>query len=194
MSTKNFFFLGLFAIAVVGFAACAADKDCGLHGVADTDGKTCICDDGYEYDADGVCNVVTEHKFVATWDVTDKCGTFAAINYPVVAEHGSTDTDLKVSLNGFGGTSAQGGFLNPVIADVVGTSFTVVRQNPDGLEYVENTAGVVIDSVRYLVSATGTIDATKTPNEIAVDYWYIRTSHNFVPRDSVSCKATYKKK
>jgi hypothetical protein len=193
MSTKNFLFFGLFAFAVLGFTACesdpCADKDCGT-GVCDTDG-TCICDPGYEYDANGSCSVVTEHKFEGSWNVTDVCGSATPTTFSCAITHNGSDVDSKVGITNFGGDSGQGGIQKLVIADVTGTSLTVERQNPDGIEYVKNNQNVIVDSLRYWVKGSGTIDVTKTKPEMTINYMFISTKVNGVGIDSITCTAKY---
>jgi hypothetical protein len=189
MSTKNFFFFGLFAFAVLGFTACESDpcakKDCGTSGVCDTDG-TCICDAGYEYDANGSCSVVTEHKFVGSWNVTDVCATTpnpTTITYSSASIHGTSEVDGKVNITSFGGTAAQGGFLAPIVADVTGTSVTIASQNPDGPES---------DGSKFFVSGSGTIDETKTPAVMTVAYKIEKQVAGAVT-STLNCTATFKK-
>jgi hypothetical protein len=189
MSTKNFFFLGLFAFALIGFSACESDpckdKDCGT-GDCDVADGTCLCDAGYEYDAAGSCKVVTEHKFVATWNVTDVCATApnpTTIAYPAIIGHGTSETDLKISFTGFAGTSAQGGFGKAVEATVSGTTITIARQNPDGTEPTGE---------KFFVSGTGTIDATVTPAVMKITYKF-EEEKTGSPTGFVNCVATYKK-
>ncbi len=159
MSTKIFFFLALFAVVALTFTACEKDpcknKDCGF-GVCLTDGA-CDCDPGYEYDRDGSCKVVVEHKFTGNFLVNETCSNSGtAAPYNVSIGHGASETDLDVLINGFYGPASSGGFISAVKAKVNGKNITIARQEPDG--------------DKFFVEGSGVIDDTATPNKITMSY------------------------
>jgi hypothetical protein len=161
MSTKNFFFFFLLAFAVVGFTACESDKckdkDCG-EGICLDDGA-CDCNDGYEYDAKGECKTLIEHKFVGGYIATETCSLSGqATPYGVSVAHGTSETDLKVTIKGAYGKDTDGSdFYQTVVnATVSGSSLTIASQDPDG------------DG--FFIEGTGTIDTTSTPDKITMSY------------------------
>jgi hypothetical protein len=98
----------------------------------------------------------------------------------VVIGHGSSETDSKVNLNGFGGTTAQGGFIQPVVADVNGTLLSIARQNPDGTEP---------DGSKYYVSGDATFDPATS--KIVMTYKFERDSAGVIT--NINCAANYTK-
>lgn len=198
MSTKHFFLLTLFAVTL-SFYACetdpCADKDCGTFGTCDTDG-TCLCDAGYEYDANGSCTVSTEGKFSGIYSTADTCATTpqTIITYDLIVGGGSNPSDGNIEFTNFGGTPSQGGIVKPVVGKVDVNTITIARQNPDGVEYIKNTNGVVVDSVRYHVSGTGSINTAVTPKVISIAYKFEQTTLSTGLTESVNCKLTGKLK
>lgn len=77
MSKKLFLFSALlFGMTVALVPACNGDKcpdTCGF-GICLEDGA-CDCDPGYEYDADGICNVLIQSKFVGIYTASENCVT-----------------------------------------------------------------------------------------------------------------------
>ena len=159
MSKKLFLLPALLLGAMVLFApACGeddpcADKDCG-SGICDLDGN-CNCDPGYEYDAEGLCNVVSRDKFVGNYTVNETCSNSGtATPYPVGITAGASITE--VALSGFYGPVSGGGFVAAVQATINGSEITIERQEPD--------------NDNFFVEGSGSIDASKTPVVITITY------------------------
>ncbi len=156
--SKKLFILPLFlfgAFLLTTTTSCGdkcKDKDCVSGTCLDGD---CDCDAGYEVDDKGICNVEVRTKFLGTYTVSENCSNSGqAAPYLVGATAGAGISD--VSLSGFYGPSADGGFVAPVKATVDGTSITIARQNPDG-------------DVIYVVGS-GSIDVSKTPVVMTLTY------------------------
>ncbi len=158
MSKKLFILPALILGAMVIFAPACGDKcekkDCGFGICEETDGS-CNCDPGYEYDADGSCKVESRTKFIGNWTVNETCSNSgAAAPYPVGISGGS---DISgISMLGFYGPTAAGGFVAAVKATVEGNTVTIARQQPD--------------NDKIYVEGSGTIDVSTTPNKITMSY------------------------
>lgn len=104
------------------------DVDCGANGICDA--GVCNCDPGYELGTDDKCSVETRSKIVGNYLVNETCsnsGTAPAYN--VTVSNGTAANE--VTILGFYGPAAQGGFVAPVKATVDGTTITIDRQEPD---------------------------------------------------------------
>lgn len=155
MSKKLFLFSALLMGLMVALVpACNSDKcpdTCG-SGVCLDDGS-CNCDPGYEYDADGICTVLTQDKFVGLYTVSENCS-----NAPYIVEIVVNADVSKVGIKNFWDV-----FQAQVIASISGTSITIARQEPDNDKFfVEgtgtlstNAAGKTVVSLSYTVSDEG---------------------------------------
>jgi hypothetical protein len=94
--------------AIVGlsmaFASCTSDPCKDLDGKCGTGTcfeGACVCDEGYEADAAGICNAQWADKFVGTYTGTDVCpsGTFDLSPAAIIT---ATAAD-KISITNFGG-------------------------------------------------------------------------------------------
>ena len=90
--------------AMTMFAACEADPCKDLYskcGSGTCFEGSCVCDEGYEADAEGICNTTWANKFVGSYTGKDVCpsGTFT-LNTPAVVTETAAD---KVSISNFGG-------------------------------------------------------------------------------------------
>jgi hypothetical protein len=127
------------------------DVVCGDNGTCDE--GLCICDAGYEQDADGLCNVKWSTKFVGTnVAVADTCygdnGAFSA-NYNMTITNDTTATMLSTTnLGGFGATN---------VVDMVATSSTTVSINDT-------------DVAQRLFTGTGTISGSTLSLNYVVTY------------------------
>lgn len=171
MSKKLFLFSALmFGMMVALVPACTGDKcpdTCG-NGVCLEDGA-CDCDPGYEYDADGICTVLTQDKFTGFFTVSENCS-----NNPYLVEIVVNADVTKVGIKNFWDV-----FQNQVIATISGTTITIARQEPDNDKFfVEgtgtlstNTSGKAVISLSYTVKdedpvmSTGTKSCTATFTE-----------------------------
>jgi hypothetical protein len=151
MSKKLFLFSALlFGMTIALVPACNGDKcpdTCG-NGICLEDGA-CDCDPGYEYDTDGICNVLTQSKFVGVYTASENC-----VTGPYLVEIVANTDVTKVGIKSFWKL-----FQNQVIATVDGTTLTIARQEPDNDNFfVEgsgtlstNTAGKTVISLNYTV-------------------------------------------
>lgn len=91
--------------AMTMFAACESDPCKDLEGKCGNGScfeGTCVCDQGYEADAEGVCNVQWSAKFVGTYTGTD-CGF--PLSSPVIIAATAAD---KIDITNFGGFQIVG--------------------------------------------------------------------------------------
>jgi hypothetical protein len=139
MSKKLFFLPVLMLLAIAVMTPSCGDKcekkECANGQCDDVDG-TCLCDAGYEYDADGACNVKSQDKFVGNYIVNEDCSTAP---YNVAVSAGSTITTINFS-------NFWDVFQKPVVATIEGNVVTIARQEPD--------------SDKFFVEGSGTYDPT----------------------------------
>ncbi len=150
---KNLFLLFALALGVfVSLNSCGEkdaceDKDCG-NGIC-VDG-TCDCDAGYEYDADGNCNVETRAKLFGNYEVTETDPLCSNDPTPYLA---------KIETDAAGVTSIK--ITNFYASgDVVGT--------------VSNDSKIAIASQDlgsdYTVSGNGTIETVSGKIQLTMNY------------------------
>lgn len=141
MSKKLFFlpFLMLLAITLIA-PACDGDKcakkDCGTGTCDDVDG-TCLCDPGYEYDADGSCKVETRAKLIGKFDTSEKCDTeTSSTPYTITIEAGTATTEVRIFnfFNAYASTAVN--------ATVDGVNLTIAKQKPVSTVEVEGTGTI----------------------------------------------------
>lgn len=149
---KNFISLCLFAGALF-IASCNTDPcnnvECGTQGACDA--GACVCDTGYEKDANGLCNTAIRTKFLGSWVVSDTCTNSGTSSYTVTATAGTDIT--QVNLINFWDV-----FNNPVVATITNSkTFVINNQEPDNDNFfVESVGdGMMMDNgqlhVRYVV-------------------------------------------
>lgn len=134
--------LSLLAVGAMGLYSCVDDPckdvDC-VNGTCDGVTGACICDDGYETDADGICNTLVVTKFLGQWNTTEDCSQSAPFSYNITITAGTAVNTIRIS-------NFWGLFVNSVNATVSGNTVTIPSQEPD--------------SDGYTVSGTGTISGT----------------------------------
>ena len=162
MSKKLFLFSALlFGMTVALVPACNGDKcpdTCGF-GICLEDGA-CDCDPGYEYDTDGICNVLIQSKFVGIYTASENC-----VTGPYLVEIVTNADVTKVGIKSFWKL-----FQNQVIATVDGTTLTIARQEPDNDNFfVEgsgtlstNASGKKVISLNYTVKDEDPMDPSTT--------------------------------
>lgn len=142
MSKRLFLLPALFLGAMIMFTPACGDKcdkkDCG-NGICDEVDGSCNCDPGYEYDADGNCNVLSQDKYIHTFTVTEDC---SAAPYLVQILRGGGVTDLLLK-------NVWEQFQNSVTATIDGNTITIPRQEPDGDKFFVQGSGT------YAVNANG---------------------------------------
>ncbi len=92
--------------AMTMFAACESDPCKDLDGKCGTGTcfeGSCVCDEGYEADAEGICNLTWANKFTGSYLGSDVCpsGTFA-LNTPCVISETAADKVTMTNFAGFG--------------------------------------------------------------------------------------------
>jgi hypothetical protein len=125
--------------AMTMFASCESDP------CKDLDGKcgsgqcfegTCVCDEGYEPDAAGVCNDTWAKKFVGSYTGQDVCpsGTFQ-LNAPAVVTETAAD---KVSITNFAGFNSvtKAVVVRAAAGDVSATQLSIDDTDPAGRKFV----------------------------------------------------------
>jgi hypothetical protein len=128
--------LPMFVGSLLMFAACGesdpcADVICGTGGQC-LEGE-CICDAGYEKDADNQCNALVLDRIAGAYTVVEDCSNSAADTY--VASIAKVDaTNFKI-------TKFWNLFQNQVNATIEDDgSFKIARQEPDNDKFfVEGT-------------------------------------------------------
>jgi hypothetical protein len=119
---KKLLFPALVGLAMA-FTSCQSDPCKDLDGKCGTGTcfeGSCVCDEGYEPDASGICNAQWADKFAGSYTGTDVCpsGTFT-LNTPAVITATAAD---KISISNFGGFASL-------------TKATVVRANASDQRY-----------------------------------------------------------
>lgn len=138
---KNFINLCLLVSALF-LASCEQDpcRDvvCGDNGTC-TEG-TCICDTGYELNADGQCNTEIRAKFLGQWVVSENCTGSGTSTYTVTSANG-TDI-MQANIINF-----WNAFSNPVVLTLTSSNtFVINLQEPDADGFfVESTSAGTID-------------------------------------------------
>jgi len=159
-------FLSFAALMTFLATSCNTDpcKDivCGDFGACDE--GICICNAGYEQDADGLCNVEMREKFIAIFTVDDSCTTTGndsytiTINKPTDASAGITE----ITISEFWEFNAK------IEATVSGSTISIARQEPDSDGfYVEGEGTISSDET----TVTMTFKATNEndPQNIIID-------------------------
>ena len=118
--------------AMTMFASCEADPCKDLDGKCGTGTcfeGACVCDEGYEADAAGICNNTWASKFVGSYTGKDVCpsGTFQ-LNSPAVFTETAAD---KVSISNFAGFASTVAFS---VARVNATDESATKLVIDGTD------------------------------------------------------------
>jgi hypothetical protein len=135
---KKLLFPVLFG-AMTMFAACEADPCKDLDGKCGTGTcfeGTCVCDEGYEPDAAGVCNDTWAKKFAGSYTGQDVCpsGTYN-LNTPAVVTETAAD---KISISNFAGFASvtKATVVRAAAADVSATKLDINDTDPAGRKFV----------------------------------------------------------
>ncbi|MDX2284850.1 MAG: hypothetical protein NW241_11850 [Bacteroidia bacterium] len=165
---------GMFALTGCNPEACK-DVDCGTYGSCldvDLDGTgDCICETGYEQNADGKCNDRVTAKFVGSYNAVEQCtntvtgGTFT-FNYTVDIEQ-SGPVVSRIILEGLGDLACDNS-ASPAKAEinatVAGSSLSI-----DAANYCKDNFPANIQFSGYQFQQTnGTISADR--NTITLNY------------------------
>lgn len=143
-----------FLLSMVVFSTSCGDTDpckdvtCGDHGTCFEGG--CVCDDGYEQDANGQCTVLSVSKFLGQFNVAEDCSNSPASSYTITITQGIGASDVNIS-------NFWGLFQNSVKATVNGNQITIARQEPD--------------SDKFFVQGTGTL-AVEAGNKTVITFSY----------------------
>ena len=136
-----------------------AKKICGNGTCLD---GTCDCEAGYEYDADGNCNVKVQDKFVGTsYTVHDECDLgIDDYNSSIAANSDLT----KVNLN-----KVWGLFQKATVATITGTSLTIARQEPDSDGYFVQGSGTLATGTKTVLTLTIKVTKESAGTVISTD-------------------------
>lgn len=128
--SKKLFILPLFllgALLLTTTTSCGdkcKDKDC-VNGTC-IEGD-CDCDNGYEVDNDGICNVEVRAKLIGEFSTTEQCSTDPnPFPYKITVSAGATVTDINI-FNFYNSFTSS-----PVKATISGNSLTIPVQTPVG--------------------------------------------------------------
>ncbi len=140
MNKRLFYFIALLGSMTLFAPACGdsdpcKDVECGANGACFE--GTCICDEGYEQDANGQCTVLTADKFIGQYSVEEDCSASASSSY-------TTTITAGTGLNGVNITNFWGLFQNSVKATIDGNTITIARQEPDNDDYFVQGSGTVV--------------------------------------------------
>ncbi|WP_052599614.1 hypothetical protein [Aureispira sp. CCB-QB1] len=165
---KNLIILFLAAIFVI---SCDNDpcKDvvCGDQGTC-TEG-ICVCTEGYEQDAAGLCNTEMRAKFIGSWVVSDTCTRSIPATYTV------TTTNASSNIKNFNIVNFWDQFTGVVVAGVTSsTEFTISRQEPDNDKFFVESIGAGSISgntitIKYVVSDE--TDANNIKRDTCMSTW-----------------------
>ena len=158
MSKKLFILPALILGAFLMFTPSCGDStscdnvDCGANGICDS--GNCNCDPGYELGSDGKCTVETRSKITGNYIVNETCSNSGTASpYNVGITNGTTVTEI--SMSGFYGPVASGGFVAPVVASVDGDLITIERQEPDNDNiFVEGNGTISISGTTTVLTIT----------------------------------------
>jgi hypothetical protein len=157
--TKKFSFLpALLLGAFLMFApSCGEDDPCkdleGQCGEGNCFLGECVCNVGYEKDADGKCTVKIVDAFIGNFTVNETCSKSGTASPYIVGIAAGTGTN-ELLLSGFYGTTT--GFQKAVKATYNGKSITIARQEPD--------------NDKFFVEGSGTINTDSKPYKITMSY------------------------
>jgi hypothetical protein len=161
--------IGFAIVAAFAVSSCNTDpcKDvvCGDAGSC-LDG-TCVCDPGFETDADGACTVLMSAKFIGSYSVVEDCSASAAAAYTSGVLANSTDVTAINFVNFWGS------FVNPVVATIGtdGVTITIASQEPDADGYTVSGTGSIdpatgIITVSYVVTETASGNTDTCDNTV----------------------------
>ncbi|MEZ4921042.1 MAG: hypothetical protein R2792_18215 [Saprospiraceae bacterium] len=139
MSKKLLFLPALLGALMLFTPACTdsdpcKDVECGDNGTC-FEGE-CICDVGYETDANGMCTVRTVDKFTGTFTVDEDCSASPAETYVATIQETGLSSVRIINVWNL--------FQNAVTATIDGTDKIVIaRQEPDGDAYYVEGSGTL---------------------------------------------------
>ncbi|MDX2134883.1 MAG: hypothetical protein SFV52_08860 [Saprospiraceae bacterium] len=121
MSKKLLLLSALLSAVVMFTPSCGsdsdecADVDCGANGACFS--GSCVCDDGYEQDADGKCTIESRQDFLGTYSCTETCSPGSQWNSTITTSSQGAD---RVVVSNFGDSNAA------LTCTVDGNDITVV--------------------------------------------------------------------
>ncbi len=160
MKKNLLFFLLVFGVTLAITQACKKDpvntnvcdtKDCGF-GDCDSTLQACVCDAGYEYDADGSCKTETREKLIGEYKIAETDPTCSSDPTPYLVNFTKVTTDVtKVTISNFWATGAD------VDASVSSDSRLTIAAQDLGTDF-------------HIDSATGTFAAVSGKIQITMSY------------------------
>jgi hypothetical protein len=135
---KKFLFPAIVGLSMA-FASCESDPCKDLDGKCGTGTcfeGSCVCDEGYEADAAGICNDQWADKFVGSYSGQDVCpsGTFV-LNTPAVITSTAAD---KISITNFAGFASvtKATVVRAAATDVSATKLDINDTDLGGRKFV----------------------------------------------------------
>ena len=174
MNKKLVYFFALLGAMVVFAPSCGdsdpcKDVDCGANGACFDGG--CVCDDGYEQDAEGKCTVLTVSKFTGKFSVTEDCSLSNPAGYTATITAGSGVNQVNI-------TNFWGLFQNVVKATVSGNQITIARQEPDNDKFFVQGSGTLgTENGKTVITVTYTVsdETGATPiNDVCTNTRYVK--------------------
>lgn len=142
--SKKLIYAFAFLGAIAAFAPACGDSD-PCKDVVCVNGDcfegACICNQGYEEDAEGKCTVMWQTKFVGTYNTAESCDGTATGNYSNTVSAGADNFKLVISNFGDSG-------LN-MVADITASN-----------EINIPVTNLSVGGTTYQVSGSGTISGT----------------------------------
>ena len=133
-------------------SSCAKDDPC-KNVTCGTNGQcaegVCICDEGYEKDAGGLCNTEIRAKFLGNYNVSEVCDGVPTGTYASVI---TTKSDVKeINISNFGDS---------------GLNATATVANADLTKFTINIPNISIGGNTYSIVGTATISG----NVVTLNY------------------------
>ncbi|MDX1908660.1 MAG: hypothetical protein SF053_16610 [Bacteroidia bacterium] len=164
MSLRKTFAVAAVAAVALFTASCETDpcanSDCGSQGgcTVIADEPVCLCNNGYEENADGKCEVRSTSKFVGNWTANESCtdnilNTTFDYTYDVATTESSADV-TKIFMEGLAALACgSAGEAEPVVT-VAMDAFTI-----DVATYCKDNLPASLEFSGYqFVSGSGTFD------------------------------------
>jgi hypothetical protein len=161
---KNLLLPALFgAMSVLAITSCESDPCKDLEGKCGTGTcfeGACVCEPGYEKDAEGSCTLLVLDRIGGAYSVVEDCSNSNAATYLTAV--------TKVDVTTFKITNFWGLFQNQVTATIESDgSFKIARQEPD--------------NDKFFVEGTGTLGSTASGKATITWNYSVRDETNTTP-------------
>lgn len=146
------------------------DVACGDHGACFE--GACVCDVGYEQDANGQCTVLTSSKFIGSYNVTEDCSKSDPASYTATIVAGTGSSEVRI-------TNFWALFQNYVTATIDGNTLTIARQEPDNDNFFVQGSGTLAVEAggQTVITITYTVSDETGPapvNDVCTNTRYVK--------------------